>query len=318
MKNKIIFLIVSIFSVLFCDVVYASEDLFINSRKVKMNQSEIQNLQNLGFLDSEIDNMTQEEFDNNKNLNSVLVSQDTKYYKTISYRIKNSNLLLTTLNSNDDNVLYYSEEISEEEYNNPSNSEILPQDQFTHEIVNTEYKQMTASISWVSNSYYRYKNSLKWKKEPKTRSNDIISIGIDSTVSAVPSSKTFNMTYMVSDNSTTYCYPKTVSSVTRWESSPNGVAGIFPLPPNSSSYKTMNIEIYMYFNVQKLQTTTINTLNAYGDYKHAQKKFTLNPSFDFGVGLDRKISFGVSVSPSIVESFDSITTSHATASGINW
>ena len=49
-----------------------------------------------------------EEFDNNKNLNSVLVSQNTKYYKTNTYRIKNSNLLLNS-NNNNNNVLYYSE-----------------------------------------------------------------------------------------------------------------------------------------------------------------------------------------------------------------
>ena len=48
-KKKIIFLIVSIFSVLFCDAVYASETLYINSRKVKMSQSELENLRNLGF-----------------------------------------------------------------------------------------------------------------------------------------------------------------------------------------------------------------------------------------------------------------------------
>lgn len=47
-----------------------------------MSQSELENLRNLGFLNNEIDVMTQEEFDNNKNLNSVLVSQNIKYYKT--------------------------------------------------------------------------------------------------------------------------------------------------------------------------------------------------------------------------------------------
>jgi len=44
-------------------------------------------------------------------LNSVLVSQNTKYYKTNTYRIKNSNLLLNSNNNNNNNnnVLYYSE-----------------------------------------------------------------------------------------------------------------------------------------------------------------------------------------------------------------
>ena len=76
-----------------------------------MSQSELENLRNLGFLNNEIDVMTQEEFDNNKNLNSVLVSQNIKYYKTITYRIKNSNLLLNSNNNNNNNVLYYSEKI---------------------------------------------------------------------------------------------------------------------------------------------------------------------------------------------------------------
>lgn len=78
-----------------------------------MSQYELEKLCNLGFLNNEIDVMTQEEFDNNKNLNSVLVSQNIKYYKTITYRIKNSNLLLNSNNNNNNNnnVLYYSEKI---------------------------------------------------------------------------------------------------------------------------------------------------------------------------------------------------------------
>ena len=48
-KRKL-YLIVSIFSVLFCDAVYASETLFINFRKVKMSQSELENLRSFVFF----------------------------------------------------------------------------------------------------------------------------------------------------------------------------------------------------------------------------------------------------------------------------
>ncbi len=53
-----------------------------------MSQSELENLRNLGFLNNEIDVMTQEEFDNNKNLNSVLVSQNIKIIKLLLIELK--------------------------------------------------------------------------------------------------------------------------------------------------------------------------------------------------------------------------------------
>lgn len=73
----------------------------------------------------------------------------------------------------------------------------------------------------------------------------------------------------------------------------------------------------MYFDIQKLTSATILTLNAYGDYKHAQK--TVSSSVSNGVSIGTGgISFDASISASITESYDSISTAQATWSGLSW
>lgn len=317
MKNKMLKLVtIMICSLLCCNAVNAAEnENYVNLMKVSMSESQIETLKSLGFLDHEIETMSQEEFDKNKNLQAKLISQEIVYYKTISY-IPSISAYSTLGKISEPVIFYYTEEISEREYNDPSSASST-QATFSQEIVNTEYKQMTASISQVG-SYYRYKNSLEWKKEPKYRSYDIVAIGIDSTVSAVPSSKTFNMNYLLDDNIKGLCGYRNSSTVTRWKSSASGVSALVKLPSDSPNYKYSDISMYMYFNVQKLQNITINTLNAYGNYRHAQKNVSITPSFDFGVDSTGTISFGASVSTSVTSSYDSISTSHATASGINW
>ena len=70
--------------------------------------------------------------------------------------------------------------------------------------------------------------------------------------------------------------------------------------------------IYYYF----IFFPIIYVLNAYGDYAHAKKSVTVSASIDFGFnGLP---SVGISFSPSIVSSYDSMNTAQAYWEGLNW
>ncbi len=73
----------------------------------------------------------------------------------------------------------------------------------------------------------------------------------------------------------------------------------------------------MYFEVQKLTSQKLQVLNAYGDYKHAQKTVTSSVSSAVSVGTGG-ISIDMGTSLSGAEAYDRMTTAQATWSGLNW
>ena len=132
-----------------------------------------------------------------------ILSENTKYFKTITYSNVNSLLRL--------NALPYSEsfEVSKEEYElaNENSSITLADYSGTTE---TTYKKMTTTIASNGN-YYRYKVVLNWKNIPSTRSYDIIAIGFYSNL-RVNSSLNFKQEYCYSSgscSSSTTNYPQT-------------------------------------------------------------------------------------------------------------
>ncbi len=265
----------------------------------------------MGFSEREIITMEQEEFDNNKNLNGEIVAQTTKYYKTIT---THSNASTKSIN-NKTNPISITVEITEEEYNNSNDEALIIPLGNTNGYTETNYKKMTTTI--VKNgSYYRYKNDLVWKKMPSTRSYDIQGIGIDSTISGVSSSKFFKRIADINDSANSVCYYENSTSGA-WELSGTGYAVTFKLPANTSTTTVTALSSHMYFDIQKLTSATILTLNAYGDYKHAQKTVSSSVSNAVSIGTGG-INFDSSVSVSIIESYDSMSTAQATWSGLSW
>lgn len=265
----------------------------------------------MGFSEREIIAMDQEEFDNNKNLNGEIVAQTTKYYKTITTYSDASTYSI----NNATNPTSITIEITEEEYNNSNDELLITPLGNTNGYTETNYKKMTTTIVKNGN-YYRYKNDLVWKRMPSTRSYDIQGIGIDSTVSGVSSSKYFKRIADIEDSANLVCYFDNSTSGT-WELSGTGYAVNFKLPANTSTTTVTALSSHMYFDVQKLTSATILTLNAYGDYKHAQKTVSSSVSNGVSIGTDG-ISFDASVSVSITESYDSMSTAQATWSGLSW
>lgn len=317
MKKNNLFIIISIFILLFTTNVNAINSdqkyYFKNSNNIEISKSQYLNLINLGFTDKQIDAMDIDEFNNNKNLNGIIVAKNTKYYKTI---IKYYNLPhLKTLNS----INYTSNtvEISEDEYNNSEINTISPAG-LTNGYTETSYKKMTTTII-KNGAYYRYKNDLVWKKMPSTRSYDIQGIGIDYFVSGIPSSRYFKRIADINDKANSRCYYDTSTSGI-WKQGPSGYVITFLLPSDNVQKQVTALSSYMYFDVQKLTGDTLTTLNAYGDYKHAQRYVdsSVSGGVSIGIGSTHGISFNASVTATIKESYDSMSTAQATLTNINW
>lgn len=203
----------------------------------------------------------------------VLVDENTKYLKTITYynnNIYNSGEILSNMYGASSTTY----EITEEEYNQATANG------FSNYVINgsttieTTYKCMTTSL--VSNgSYFRYKNVLNWKIMPAVRSNDIIGIGFLGNVE-LNGNPTFELKYCLSGGSCYYnhnnFYPQTFS---------NGASATFNLP-NSTSVNLLRVTYY--FDVKKKNpSNTIYSQAAYGDYAHATSSTNIILALDHQV-----------------------------------
>lgn len=309
MKNikKIYGIAISILVLLTFSSVNAEEQQsYINNRGVEMNETQIQNLRNLGYEEEEISNMTQDEFDENKDLGGEVVAQTTKYYRVETIIPNNQYSIMSNLDNPYPSFTY---EITEEEYENSDN--ILLQSPLVStnasDTVETTYKKMTTSIISYNNQY-RYKNVVLWKKLPVWKVNDIIGIGFDEKVYGVSSSKRIT-SYYIYDTS---CDVSITSNGT-WSLSSTGYSVEFDYPHKSQSSANEKLYVEMYFDVAKNTTLNINVLNAYGNYRHL-KGSSLYIAPSFGIS-----AFGViSVGASYESHYDSMSTAQATLTGINW
>lgn len=298
MKKVIRMLImITFFGISLSQTIYAKSIdnfFFVNSNNIKMSQEDVTNLKNLGFSSEEIDIMDENTYFNNKDLVGKVVATSYKYMKTTNYFINGNDTM--PFNS-------VTSEVTEAEYENES--DIIPYG--VCGTVSTEYKLLTSEIVKIG-SKYRYKATLTWKKMPKVRGYDIIGIGIDNTVSVDSTSQGFSNAVKYDDGTTankTSPYKRNVSST--------GEAVSFKLYSNTLKKKVTNMIISMYFDVNKLTSNSITTLNAYADYAHRKDTNDIS-SVSFSVGY-AGISFGVS---SDATKYDSMNTAHAIADNLKW
>ena len=145
--------------------VYALEmSDIVNYNNILITKKEYYNLLNLGFSENEILNMSLDEYNFNKDLKGLVVSQNTIYLD------EKNNVLNNSISAFGIQAGY----------------------------IETAAKQMTTTIISFSNQY-RYKISLEWKKIPSTRSYDIIGIGTDNNVK-IASALTFQQNFCYSSN----------------------------------------------------------------------------------------------------------------------
>lgn len=282
------------------------KNTYVNIHGVEMTCEQLNNLQNLGFNEKEIMHMDQEEFDANKYLFGEVVAETVKYYKTTTYYPNNSNLL----SINNSEPISVSEEINFEEYEQGNNIVEIKPNGLSNGYTETTYKRMTTTIINLG-SNYRYKNTVNWKQEPTVKNYDIIGIGIEqSKVYGISSTKYIKSLYSYNTNNA--CYDTTTTSGT-WTLGADGYSVKFKVPYTSNYGTFGELYAYMYFNVDKSSSNTINVLNAYGNYRHATSNFT-NTTFSFSITALGIISIGGSYD----NKYDSISTAQATWTGLNW
>ena len=215
----------------------------------------------------------------------VILSENTKYYKTETYS--------EGINKNK-SITY---EITKEEYDSVNVEEMLRSNPTT---VNTTYKSMTSSIS-ANGNYYRYKNVLNWKTMPSTRSYDIIGIGFLQSVKVHSNTTYFEQYYCYTGGSCYYSYSNTPQIFV------SGAGTSFKLP--SGNLNTLRQTFY--FDVEKNTNNTIYSQYAYGDYSHATSTVSQSDATNYSVIQ----SGAIYLDSSIASYYDSIPTATASWSG---
>ena len=257
----------------------AIEHNFTNYYGVTMTMDEYMTLLNLGFSEDEIYYMTEEIFDENKDLDATLLAQNQKYYKTVYPTYGNS----------------YTVEVTEEEYYNHENN-TLGQTVTAYEIVKS-------SIS-ANGSMYRYKVTQSWTSNPSNKSYDVIAIGFSGLIHINNSTSTFYNTYTTSSGSTstTYSYYNKLYSDT-------GGTTTYKLPSSFAGSSAV-----YYFNVAKDSNAgTITGLSMCGDYAHSGSTVTGNQAASHSITIG-----GITFAGGISSYFDDIPCAPASIGGLNW
>lgn len=260
-------------------IINSSAHEFINYNGIHMTIDEYMTLLNLGFTDNQIYYMNEETYLNNKDLDATLISQTTRYYKTVYPTYGNS----------------YTVEITEEEYNNGENGNLILG------IVNTAYKTIVSSIA-QNGSKYRYNVSVAWKQMPSTRSYDIIGIGFSDSV-YISSSVYFNYTYANTSGSYT-----TSTQYYNKKSTSTGGAAVYKLP--SSTIASLSASLY--YDVSKNTSNTITNLAICGDYAHATSSVPSSNISDYGISI-----YGISLGSTLGSYYDATPCAMEYAS-VNW
>lgn len=195
---------------------------------------------------------------NNENELETVLSETTKYYKTITF---NDSVCVAGLNNLCNNSITY--EVSKEEYDSAPQNEVRT---VNDALIETTYKRLTSTIA-QSGTRYKYKANLYWKTIPSTRSYDIMGIGFYASVKVANDDIFFQQDYTKNGtNYTSYTYYPQVFT--------NGGGCSFQLPSGTLTY--LNQELYFY--VEKNTTATIIQQLAAADYAHATSTISLNNS----------------------------------------
>ena len=251
---------------------------FTNYYGITITSDEYQTLLNLGFSEDEIYYMTEDIFNENKDLSATLLAKTKKYYKTVYPTYGNS----------------YTVEVTEDEYNNHDDVSLRG-------YVETTYKTIVSTISTINSSTSRFKVSESWKNIPVVKSYDVIGVGFNGNIH-IDNGITFNYTYTLSSGATytesTY-YFKNYSST--------GGTTTFKLPNSFVGLSSM-----MYYNVVKDTGASVSSLYMCGDYAHATTTVTGNQAASHDVDIG-----GINFSSSVVNKFDETPCANSSAS-VSW
>lgn len=225
---------------------------YVNYYGIEMTDDEYLTLVNLGFTDDEIQFMTKEIFEENKDLDATLVATGRKYLK-VTYPMYG---------------VPYVTELSELEFlQQTSNQANAPLGQLT-----TQYILEISTIS-QNGAKYRYKDSVSWYSIPEEKYYDVTGIGFVNSVK-IDSSVYFNYIYAYSNGqytTSTLYYDK--------KSTVSGGSAVYKIPNN-----IVMLSSNIYFDVIKNTTDTLYGLEMCGDYAHALSSVTASQAANHGIG----------------------------------
>ncbi len=255
-------------------VVFAKDNYYTNYYGIEMSKEEYDNLVELGFSESEIYYMLEDDFIFNKDIEGHLVADTTNYYVNIIRYDATGRIV-----SNSDM------QVSKDDYENG-----LPQPISYDGYIETSYKKMRTTIS--SGTKFRYKVNLVWKSMPAVRSYDIIGIGMEELV-YINSALSFSQTYC---STPSFC--KTDTTVNSTIINPTGAGASFLLP---SSKEVTSLQSTFYFDVSKNVSSTLTLLYAHGDYAHATKSLSGGSAQGFIVNIG-----GIQLASGITSYYDTM------------
>lgn len=252
---------------------------FTNYYGVTITNEQYMRLLNLGFDYDQIYYMTEDIFNENKDLVGTLVSREQRYYKTVYPTYGNS----------------YTVEVTADEYYNHENGDELLGSSIT------TYKTLLSSISAVG-SYYRFNSTLSWNNIPNVKSYDVQAIGYTGLIH-IDSTITFYYTYTNSSGASTTSYDYFNKQYLS-----TGGSTSFKLP---SSF--IGLTSTMYFNVAKDSGAgTITSLHMCADYAHATTTVTGAQAASHSVTVG-----GINFSSSVENKFDSMPCAESYLA-VNW
>lgn len=276
-----------------------------NRESLELTDKEVDNLLSLGFTEEEIQNMDQEEYELNKDLDGEVVASTTQYLKIVEPIESNTSLKsqmeLKETDSSEPTIIEldkqtYYEELEKEKQSSGQFST------FSSDSTSTSYKKMTTTITKLSTNNYRLKNSVSWSKLPSTRHVDVSGVGINQTYwGPTPGTQYGKQNWKTWSYCNGYQYGSATytSGSSKWQKGAGGYALRMNLPDDETTGgcaadRVETLSSYMYYSVSPLATT--NRLDAYGHFAHQESKSTLVP----GISLSG-VSFSVSPSTSFSE-----------------
>jgi len=263
----------------------AGSTYYTNYNNIEMTEQEYNNLVQLGFTENEIYLMDLETFNDNKDIEATLISENVKYYKT------------TTVTRNGVSTST-SEEITKDEYTRASKEPIQSRASYDG-IITTNYKTFRTNISYLNQYEYRYKSTMNWTTIPSTRSYDIIAIGFQQAYVQLNSTIYFQQQYTTSSGSSSTsitCVPLEFST---------GASAVFKLPSGTLSA----LSSYIYYDVTKANDNiTVTEMEAGGDYSHATSSISQTNAKKHSVNHGT----GIVLDSSIEDYYDGIPVATAT------
>lgn len=239
----------------------ANEAYFINKNNIEMTEKEYHNLLAIGFTKQQIDGMSYQTFTDSKDIEGAVVAESTKYIKTT-----------TTMKNGVKSYKYYEFSSRDEIDSDIKHKNLRTYGSYYDGLSIDEYRILVTKIISLDDDQMMYKLDVDWLTMPTVRSTDIMGIGIEPSKVTIYSSIYCREDWITTNDEYGYdevCAPKYENT---------GGSFLFELPTGS----IRSLQSSIAFTVRKINpNTTLEVLNAVGDYAHATQTIYNNGVYNY-------------------------------------